>query len=176
MDITLDLAPIERLAALWRRSPEIVDRHLRAALQESLLLLQRETAEATPTGAHQLLRKSIVAEPIEEFSGGGLLGVVDVQDRATGKYGSVLNYALAVELGTKPHRPPVLPLVDWVKAKFGLKGEEAEGAAHAIAWKIFHRGTEGRHMFRDTLARLAPAIDARFERAVDGILAELGAV
>jgi hypothetical protein len=172
MDIALTLSGLSEIESLWRRAPEIAERHLRKAMEESLLLLQREVVDATPTGAHQLLRKSIVAEPVETLAE-GLLGAVDVADR-TGKYGSVLNYAVSVELGTKPHMPPVQPLIDWVKAKLGQKGSEAKGTAEAIRWKIYHRGTEGAHMFGKTMEQQRAYVQGLFDRAVAGIVRELG--
>lgn len=173
MRTTLALTGLDPIAALWQQAPAIAEKHLAAAMEESLLLLQREVADATPTGAHQLLRKSIVAEPVRRLAD-GLLGVVDVEDRA-GKYGSPLNYAVAVELGTQPHMPPLEPLVDWAKAKLGLKGKAATAAAESIRWKIFHVGTEGAFMFANTQKKQAGYIQQRFERAVADLAAELGA-
>lgn len=173
MQTTLTLAGLDQIAALWQQAPAIAERHLVAAMEESLLLLQREVADATPTGAHQLLRKSIVAEPVRRLAD-GLLGVVDVEDR-TGKYGSPLNYAVAVELGTRPHMPPLEPLVDWTKAKLGLKGKAATAAAEGIRWKVFHQGTEGAFMFKTTHEKRRGYIQRRFERAVADLAAELGA-
>jgi hypothetical protein len=173
MELSLHITGLDRLAALWAKAPETGERHLRQAMEEAELLLQREVVDATPTGAHQLLRKSIVAEPVQRLAD-GLLGVVDVADRA-GKYGSVLDYAVSVELGTKPHMPPLEPLVDWVKAKLGQKGEEARGTAEAIRWKIFHEGTEGAHMFEHTQKKQQGAVQAIFDRAIGDLAAELGA-
>ena len=166
-DVYITIQGIAELAALWHRAPAIAEEHLRTALEESLMLLQREVVDATPTGAHQLLRKSIVAEPVQKLSG-GLLGVVDVRQ------GSALDYATAVELGTKPHMPPVAPLIDWVKAKLGLRGEEAEAAAEGIRWKIFHHGTKGAFMFRNTWAKHEATVRARFDSAAAAIVAEIG--
>lgn len=39
------------------------------------------------------------------------------------------------------NRPPIAPLVQWVGYKFGLYGQEATGAAFAIANKIAKEGT-----------------------------------
>lgn len=163
MEISIDIGRIQAVAALYQRAPAIIDRHMKAAMEESLALLQREIAETTPLGAHQLLRKSIIASPVS-VGPTGLLGVV----------GTSLNYAVPVELGTKPHMPPFEPLLDWVKAKLGKKGAEAEKAAQAIRWKIFRKGTQGSFMFKRTTDRLTPYIMARFERATVEILQEIG--
>ncbi|WP_434148154.1 HK97 gp10 family phage protein [Methylocaldum gracile subsp. desertum] len=188
MEIAIDLGGFAEFQALWRRAPELADRELHAAMEESLALLQRETVEATPTGAHGLLRKSIVAREPQRLSD-GLLGVVDVED-AKSKYGSVLNYAVAVELGTKPHFPPIEPLIDWVKAKLPIGqvssintrrvlkrkslDEEAHRVAFLVARKIASRGTEGAHMFERTMAAQRAQVQTIFDRAMRRIVEQLG--
>ena len=62
-------------------------------------------------------------------------------------------YASFVEYGTAPHMPPWRALVRWAKRTFSLTQEGAERAAKAVAWKIYHRGTDP-HPF------LRPAVDA----------------
>jgi hypothetical protein len=172
MHLALSITGLDEIAALWARAPEVVERHLRAAMTEAELLLQREVVDATPTGANQLLRKSITAEsPVSTVD--GLIGVVDVAD-VQGRYGSVLNYAAAVELGTKPHFPPLEPLADWAVAKLGVDKSAAEEVAMAIARKISHHGTEGAFMFRDTARAQEGQVNAMFERAMDAAVAELG--
>lgn len=172
MQAVLHITGLDQAAQLWQQAPEIAERRLGAAMDEVLLLLQREVADATPAGAHQLLRKSIIAEPVQRL-GDALLGVVDVEDRP-GKYGSPLSYAVPVELGTVPHMPPEQPLVDWAKGKLGLKGREAKAAATAIRWKIYRKGTKGAFMFKRTHEAQQGYVTARFERAVADLAAEIG--
>jgi len=96
----------------------------------------------------------------------GVIGVV----------GSPMNYAIAVELGTKPHFPPIEPLIDWVKAKLGITSEKAaRGAAFAIAKKISMFGTVGQFPFQ--LASLATEenVHAIYDQAIDRIVGKLGA-
>jgi hypothetical protein len=55
-----------------------------------------------------------------------------------------------VELGTRPHFPPVDALMDWVKVKLGISSPtEARRVAFLVARKIAARGTQGAFMFRD---------------------------
>ena len=61
-------------------------------------------------------------------------------------------HAAAIEFGTDPHFPPVEPLIGWAHRKLGLSIKEAKKAGNAIAWKIFHEGTDPQPFFR-------PAID-----------------
>lgn len=172
MELSLDLSGFAGLEEALRRSPALVDRELRAAVEESLALLQREVVEATPTGAYGLLRRSIIVhEPLRQGSD-AWLGVVDVAD-AHGRFGSVLNYAVAVELGTRPHFPPVAPLIDWVRAKLGVDHNDAPGVALAVARKISHRGTDGAHMFSRTFRAQRAQVQRIFDRAVQRIVQQL---
>ena len=127
---------------------------LLTAMTEVDALLQREVAENTPT-AFGTLRSSIFSE--ERIQGDGVLGVV----------GSPLEHAVYVELGTKPHFPPLEPLEDWVRVKFGLTDDaQVKGAALAIARKIAARGTLAVGMFNRTFRYYQPQIERRFEQAV----------
>lgn len=125
------------LAAL----PDIMLEEMLPAVVESQLLLQREVSERTPTSGAGTLRESIGAMPVT-FS----------RDAVVGEVGTALHYAQPVELGSRPHFPPIEPLAEWVGRKLGKKGEEGRGIAFAIARKIAKHGTAPRHMFRDGLA------------------------
>lgn len=68
-------------------------------------------------------------------------------------------YAAPVETGTRPHWPPMEPIMRWVRKKLldtmtarfaGSKGGEQEikSRAFLIARKIARRGTEGHFMFQ----------------------------
>ncbi len=163
MDIKLKLEDVGQLQALLRQFPAIAERHLAGAINEGVMLLQREIAEATPTGANQLLRKSIKGETAKS-TGGQLLGVV----------GTALDYAIPVELGTQPHFPPVAPLEDWVVAKLGIERRMAHGVAYLIARKIAAKGTQGAFMFKRTVAAQEGYINGLFKAAVAKTVQELG--
>ncbi len=140
-------------AALADLDGDLTD-ELLAAMTEVDALLQREVAENTPT-AFGTLRSSIFSE--ERIQGDGVLGVV----------GSPLEHAVYVELGTRPHFPPLEPLEDWVRVKFGYTEEaQVKGTALAIARKIAARGTLAVGMFNRTFRYYQPQIERRFEQAV----------
>lgn len=126
----------DEIATHWATAPAIVQEEVVPAMLEATLLLEREIKERAPAGASNLLRNSIQARPLEI-----------APDGIAGKVSTTLDYAIPVELGTRPHRPPVAPILDWVEAKLGLTGEEAEEAAYKIASAIAKRGTKGRFMF-----------------------------
>jgi hypothetical protein len=98
---------------------------------EATALLEREVKDATPTATG--LTRASIGSFITEIPD-GLLGVV----------GSAQPHVEYVELGTRPHFPPLEPIQDWVRVKFGISEQsEIEAAALAIARKIAARGTSG---------------------------------
>lgn len=74
-------------------------------------------------------------------------------------------YAEAVERGTTPHFPPLLPLRDWASRVLGLARPEASMAAYFIGRKISKVGTQGRFMFRDGLAQFTA--EGVFEKNIE---------
>ena len=165
MTVRYDFQEVVALAALWDRAPDLAQAELRRAMTEATQYLERETKERTPVGVGGGggLRGSIHST-VELSSGGrAVLGVV----------GSPLNYAAPVELGTKPHHPPVEPIEDWVQAKLGLRGKAARRAAWGIAQKIAVRGTTGKYMFRDALADGEATVRRIFDAARDRIAARV---
>ena len=154
MRIGLQLYDVQRAAAAMRRAPELVQRELRAFVADATAHLQSEVQRLTPTTAGTL-RASIVGD-VRVLPGIGVEGVV----------GTPLAYAVPVEMGTKPHMPPVAPLVLWAQQKLGVRGDEALSAAYAVARKIARRGTEGQFMFRDTFESNEAAISRGFTETV----------
>ncbi|MBS7539756.1 HK97 gp10 family phage protein [Ancylobacter lacus] len=121
-------------------APDILLEEMVPGVVEGQLLLEREIRERTPTSGAGTLRDSI-----------GALPVVVAQPVITGDVGTSLSYAQPVELGSRPHMPPVEPLVDWVRRKLGKRGKEGRGIAFAIARKIAKEGTPAVHMFEEGL-------------------------
>lgn len=112
---------------------------IRPAMSEAVLLLERETKSGFPIGATGLGRNSIegttrmvLGQPIEVI----------------GRVTSALPYVRFVELGTRPHWPPIRPLKLWAKRVLG-----DEGAAWAIQRKIARRGTRRQEVFAKALRR-----------------------
>lgn len=122
-------------------APQIIDEELVPAVFEAQMLLEREVRDLTPTSGAGTLRDSIGALPIT-FTESAMIAEV----------GTSLSYAQPVEEGSKPHRPPVEPIAEWVQRKLGKRPDEAKGIAWAISTKIAKVGSVGRFMFRDGLA------------------------
>jgi len=158
---TFDATEVVDLAQAWRQMPDEVSHQLSAATWENLLLLEREIKELTPTGVG---------------GGGGLRGSIAAQqpvvsaDQVRGVVGTSAAHAVPVELGTKPHFPPIEPLKDWVRAKFGLRAEaDVTRAAFAVARAISIRGTQGVGMFNRSFAAQQGQMERRYRQAVEQI-------
>jgi len=72
------------------------------------------------------------------------------------------SYAGAIEWGSRPHRPPVEPLIDWSERKLGVHGKDARRAGWAIALKIAREGTEPRPFIRPALQFLKRNFKPKF--------------
>lgn len=158
MKVELAVTGFDELVDLWNQAPELVQREMTSAVWASSLRVEKEVRDRTPKGANGFLAMSITAhEPV--VIPGGVMGLV----------GTSLSYAEPVELGTKPHMPPIQPLIEWVEVVLGLEGEAAEQAAQSIAWKIAKKGTEGKFMFRDGFAASEDYIKRKFRQALSNI-------
>lgn len=83
-----------------------------------------------------------------------------------------------LELGSRPHRPPLTPILEWVVRKFGTGKRsftnisEVEphlvGIAKAIVRKIEREGTRPHYMVRDSLGKLTAIAKREVERSLNG--------
>ena len=162
--IEFDTSQALRVAEAFKQAPELSTREFSTAVTEAVLLLEREVKDKTETGATGLLGRSITHQ---------------VRGSSEGVYGKVvspLQYAIPVELGTKPHFPPLDALEDWVHFKFDLPRAEARGVAYIIARKIAAKGTEGRFMFTDTMSERGGDVLRLLSDALDRVFAQMGSV
>jgi len=164
--IELDTSAMQQYAQFLRGAVASIAREeMGVSLEQALSLLEREIKENVappgPGGASGLLRGSIFHEMRGDAQ--GVSGVV----------GSPLNYALPVELGTKPHFPPLAPLQDWVEKKLGVDKSESRQVAFLIARKIARKGTKAQHPFERGLSDNARQTVALIEAAIPRIVARL---
>lgn len=162
VEYSIDVQGLRELQAAMQRAPKMVVQELERATVEADMLLAREVSERMPKGAHGLLKQSLFhEEQVEEFGVKGLVG-------------TPMSYAVPVELGTKPHMPPIEPLIDWVKEQLGIRSEKAaRGVAFAIAIKISRRGTTGQFPFQLTFLHQQDQVQRIFAQARDRIGARL---
>lgn len=159
-----DMKAARNLAALFDQAPEIWLDEVGVATLESQLLAEREIKEGTPVGVG---------------GGAGLkgsIGSLDIERSAAGVSGAVATsalHAIPVEIGTRPHFPPLAPLKHWAKVKLGLSDDEAGAAAIGIQRKIGREGTEGAHMFEEGLETVTPQAVNAYQRAGERITRRL---
>lgn len=164
MDAQIDIQGWAELDTAWRKAPDIVREELTAAMWQAEMLLERETKELTPVGVG---------------SAGGLRGSIHAQepevlaDSVIGVTGTALNYAVSVELGTRPHWAPIQPLIDWVQHRLGITGEEAEAVARKVQFGIAHHGTPAVGMFHRAFNANQVQVAMMFGDARDRIAARL---
>lgn len=159
--IGLDTSAMTRYAQFLRQAPRIAREEMAIGLEEALSLLEREIKENMPVGAHGLLRGSVFHEMRGDPR--GVAGIV----------GSPQQYALPVELGTKPHFPPLAPLQDWVERKLGVDKSESKQVAFLIARKISRKGTKGQHPFEKGMSENSRQVISMIEAAIARIAARL---
>ncbi len=154
----------QALATLQRafhEAPQLAERELMAAMTEATLLVEREVKENIPRGATGLTAASVTSDAFSTPA--GVLGVV----------GSSQPSALFVELGTKPHMPPVAALVPWVRAVMGLREQDAKSVAFLVARKIARVGTKAQRPFARALEATEGQILRMFEDAAARIADQL---
>lgn len=156
--IEIKASGVDGLGDELRGTGERMDRALTAAAWEAELLLQREIKERTPIGATSVARESFIAEPPRRLADGVL-----------GRVQSSAAHIVPLELGTKPHWAPLDPLIDWVKAKFGVTEDAvAEASAKRIQYAIAARGTLGVGMVHLTFRRFGDQVSRIFGKHIAG--------
>lgn len=158
--LSIRLEGAEQLARAYAQAPAVVRQELGVFLYGMTQHMRSEVIDRTPA-AYGTLRASISANV--ETLAGGMLGVV----------GTVQPYALPVELGTKPHFPPVQALEDWVRQKLGVSGADVRRVAYLVARKISKKGTTGHFMFRDALSENEAEIQRQFWSTVSRVMARI---
>jgi hypothetical protein len=154
MDLRLDVQGWAELEAAWQKAPQIVREELTRATDMATSLLQAATQSMTPTGVTGHLRASILAQD-----------AVVLNEQVIGVVGTSIAYAAPVELGTRPHFPPVEALEDWVRARLNVKPEEVRGVAFLIARKIAAHGTPAIGMFHRAFAAQRAKVMQMYEDA-----------
>lgn len=152
---------LDAIARGLREAPEVTKTLLLAAATEATLLVQREWQERLPR-VSGLTAQSIIPDVFSTPA--GVLGVV----------GSSQPSALFVELGTRPHMPPVAAMVPWVKAVLGISDpKEIKRVAFLVARKIARKGTPAQRPMGLAVEATEGQIVAMFERAADQIASHL---
>lgn len=169
MKFTIDASEIKGLQALWAHAPQIVGEEMYAVVVEADQFLKGELQQQLPRGAGGIA------------GGAGLAGSIFTEEQrlseqVIGAVASPLAYAEYVEVGTRPHMPPIQPIQDWVQAKLNITDEsESRSVAFLIARKISRVGTKPDGTWQRIYDASQVSIEARFARGVDHVLDRLGA-
>lgn len=146
MDINIH-TDLKGLLELTRKYPEASTSARVSRITEALLLLERVVKQKTPVGAGPIHLRDTIFQKVER----GTSAVI-------GLLGSPAIYGECVEMGTKPHFPPIAPIRHWVEKKLGITGKEAGSVAFLIARAISKRGTKGAEMFGKGFAENEAAV------------------
>lgn len=154
MNLSISISGLDVIARGLRTAPEFTRQVLTATMTEATLLAQREWQENIPRGASGITAQSITSDVASTPA--GVLGIV----------GSSQASALFVELGTRPHMPPVAAMVPWVKAVLGIADpKEIKRVAFLVARKIARRGTPAQRPMGRAFEATQGQIVALFEAA-----------
>lgn len=130
------ISKITGLKELSQKFPEASEKARVGRITEALLLLLRSIKPRIPVGAGPIHLRDTVFHRVQT-AGVSVMGLI----------GTPLEYGEPVEYGTRPHFPPVEPILHWVERKLGIEGKEAKSVAFLIARAISKRGTQGAEMF-----------------------------
>lgn len=142
IEINYNLTELRELA---KRFPVTTRREIEAVLDLVVRRLEKEVVEKTPRGVSA-----------EGGLAGGVFGeVVMLGEQFKGIVGDPVPYGEVIEKGRRPgrRRPPIEPLIPWVRSKLGVSDEkEARGIAYVIAKRIGASGfksiPKGAQMFQ----------------------------
>lgn len=147
-----------------------ISKEIDAALLDLGHLGQRLVSERTPVGI--------------SGGGGGLRGSLFTELRGTSQaelargapskreviVASNLFYAPIVEAGRRPgRRPPIAPILLWVRRKLQISEPRATSVAVLISRKIGARGYPGYHMFERAWKQLEKLAQVRLDRLMTTI-------
>jgi hypothetical protein len=166
MEIRLQIDNAAEITAAFANAPDMVLDEMAVTMRSLMLYLMRETQEA-------MLERDVIASGHLRQSWYTEVNVVGMLDAVFGRLTNPLPYALPVEMGSKPHFPPIEPLINWVEQKLHLYGDEAETAARGIQRKIGARGTLARGMVHAAFAGVASTAEAEFTECAQRIKARL---
>ncbi|MBF9263391.1 HK97 gp10 family phage protein [Acidovorax cattleyae] len=154
------MSGLDALQRGFAQAPDVTRRELLAAMTEGTLLMEREIKDRLPrvTGMTAAsVASDAFATPV------GVIGTV----------GSSQPSATFLELGTRPHMPPVDALVPWVRAVLGVDRKRERSVAYLVARKIARRGTKAQRHFAEGAAATEGQVLRRLEDAAGNVAAFL---
>ena len=124
----------------------------------------RGLRSAAARGVGEVVQAINTASPHPPVDTGGLARSVEHSNLPKGGRIEVdAPHAAVMENGARPFWPPIEPLEDWAKRKFGVDDEEAEEIARAVQIKSATFGIEPRHYFRTAMVRIRKIVPVEVE-------------
>lgn len=149
----------------WRKylkkSSELYQKEVTVALRSVNSMFETAIRKNTSRGATGILQGSV----FEEITGTpvSLTGTIGY-DKAQALYGA------PVDLGSRPHFPPVAPLKLWVRRVIGVSSaKEVSSIAWAIAVNISRHGTKAKTVVKDAFYANRERALRIFEQAMERI-------
>ena len=159
----VDTKGLEEVIKTFAGADKIVQQEFKTAMSKSTEKVASLAKKIAPVGVSGELRASINGKVT-------LIGSKDVE----GVVGSPLPYAIYVEMGTRPHYPPLAPLLLWVTRKLGVADErQAYAIAKGIQRKIGAVGTAANPFLSNAFEMAEPQIEMYFDQALDKITERL---
>lgn len=127
--VTLQIKGLEKIQKNLDRLHEEARESLKKALKNEMLKIMRVAIKKAPVDTGLGRNTNYTTDAINQ------VGKFVVEG------GFVAEHMLYVHEGTRPHTPPLDPILGWVNRKLGIIGEEAIGVARSIQNSIRLRGT-----------------------------------
>lgn len=154
---------LDAAAAALQRYPQIARDVLTTSMSRAVMQVSSEVKRRTPVYMGRLVGS--IGGRVEAFGG----GISPLGGEIRGIVDTPVDYALPVEVGRRPGSwPPIDKIARWCHLVLG-----EEGAAGAVAAKIFHQGTEPRAMFARGWVASKPWVKNEFKRALREIVQRL---
>lgn len=155
-EIRVEFEALKKLEAALAQAPAGAQQELVAGVEDAVARLKFAVIMEAPTPVRDgALRSSINASGAIVVDGLGVESIV----------GSSLDYAIPVELGTKPHEIRARP---GSALSFTWRGREV------VVSVVHHPGTKGAFMFEKGLGIAKPDLDRIFVRVEDRIAERIG--
>ena len=116
--------------------------------------------------AHQVRTEIVTRTPVDTGRLRSSMAVALQDDGLTAIVGTNVRYAPYVELGTRPHWPPLAALQPWAQRHGFPKGKQG---AFLVARAISRKGTRPRRMMQDAIAAAQPFIEAEAQLLLERI-------
>lgn len=139
-------------------------RELGPKLEETIVRGLRSTAHRMP----EIVRDELSStSPHPAIATGELARSTKVDTVEDGAIvGMDAPHAAFIEEGTRPHFPPLQPLKDWARLRFGGSEAEIDQIAFLVARKISRHGIEPRHYFKASVDRIEQLVGDDIKREI----------